>query len=279
MIDNGYKTAFYDVTPEQRSELPGLSYSGLKQLLITPAHYLAYKNKVRTPPTPAMIFGTAVDLAIFEHDKFKERVFVNPHKDKRTNKYKDWMAALPEGAIDLPQGEGTPTNPGIDVLRAMVDALANKPRIMEVLQADGVAQATGLAKDPFYDFFWKICSDWLAEETVFDYKTAASATYSSFSKAIVNFGYDLQAGLYQWCAEAITGVKHQFKWIVQEKTPPYDARIFVADNEMLDAARSQMKRAAAAYATCIEYDEWPGYSDDEIDMSLPFWKLKELGLT
>ena len=277
MTDNGYKTAFYDISTEERGSLPGMSYSGTKEFSRSPNHYQVYKNKKRKPPTPAMVFGRAMDLAIFEPEKYKKTVFVNPFKDKRGDKFKAWELKLPPRAIILPRGAGTPTNPGIDILNAMVDALANKPLIMDILQADGMAQPSGLFKDPNYDFFWKVNPDWIVYgATVVDYKTAASAGYDAFSKQIGNLGYDIQAGINQLGTSIITGIEHEYKWIVQEKDPPYDAMVYVAEEELLDAARHRMRKIAAFYSWCLENDDWPGYPDEEVYIGLKPWRKTEL---
>jgi len=269
MIDK-YENAFYDIPTEDRSTLPGMSYSGAKQFTKSPDHYVTYKNKIRTPPTPAMIFGKAADLAIFEPTKFYKKVFANPYKSKTTEKFKAWRENLSPGAIVITKDE-------IDKIQAMVAVLAKKPRAMELLQAEGVAQPSGLFKDPMYDFYWKVNPDFIVfGDAVVEYKTAASAGEDAFSKQIGNLGYDIQAGINQLGTGVITGIDHRYLWIVQEKEPPYDAMVYQAEEELLEAARHRMRKIAAFYSWCLENDDWPGYPDEIVYIGLKPWRKHEL---
>jgi hypothetical protein len=272
-----YENAFYDIDTSARSTLPGMSYSGSKEFSKSPNKYLTYKNKVRSPPTPAMTFGRAVDLRLFEPEKYYKTVFTNPFKDRKGNKFKEFELGLPAGNIILPQGLGTTTNPGIDVLDAMVDALSKKARVMEILTAEGIAQPSGLFKDPGFNFYWKVNPDWIVfGDAVVDYKTAASAEEEPFSKQIGNLGYDIQAGINQMGVSVITGIQHRYLWIAQEKEPPYDCIVYQAEEELLDLARLRMRKIAAFYSWCIENDEWPGYADEIQYIGLKPWRKTEL---
>src|SRR5690625_4787601 len=70
----------YHSTPE------GISSSGLKQMLRSPAHY---KFQASTPPTRAMEIGTSIHTALLEPDRFAhEYVLLRDVKDRRSSEYK-----------------------------------------------------------------------------------------------------------------------------------------------------------------------------------------------
>lgn len=110
-----------------------------------------------------------------------------------------------------------------------------------------------------------------------DYKTAVSAKPLAFQRAIWNYGYHQQAQFYLAGIEAVTDVKPKsFLFIAQEKTPPYVAQPYVLDENAIDWARLQNRRAIHTFARCLERDEWPGYADDIIQIDLPAWADNQL---
>ena len=61
-----------------------------------------------------------------------------------------------------------------------------------------------------------------------------------------------------------------------EKEPPYEVAAYEMDDEALDQGRSLWRRRLEVYKTCVEKDEWPGYSDAVQVVNLPDWAIKEV---
>jgi hypothetical protein len=59
------------------SYLP-LSFSSMKEFSKSPAHFLHYKNKTRTPSTPAQAFGKLVHTMLLEPSEVAARYAVAP---------------------------------------------------------------------------------------------------------------------------------------------------------------------------------------------------------
>ena len=55
-----------DLISSLQNQTAELSYSWMKEMLKSPAHFLAYKLKEYTPPNDSMIFGSMVDCLITE---------------------------------------------------------------------------------------------------------------------------------------------------------------------------------------------------------------------
>jgi len=278
------KEGFYRMSGRAMGKVKALSYGGAKELLRTPAHYRAYKDKKRKPPTDEMRFGVCVHWLLFQPEKFEEMVFEDSvvNASHNSNEWRAWRDSLPEEAIVLPAGDGTPKKPGYDKCFKMEAALQKKQKIMAWLKREGEAELTGLFQDRVHGFWWKIRPDWLTycpklkTSVVMEYKTDTSAAIAAFVKKICNLEYHLQPALYGVGASEITGHHHRVaKWIVQEKEEPFEARLFTASPYMLDEARVTLGRIAERYAHCLETDEWPGYPDEDVELDLPGWKINE----
>jgi hypothetical protein len=89
---------------------PGLSQSGAKELLRSPAHYLAYLNRDRTEQTPAQRLGTLIHLASLQPKVFDATVVVAPECDKRTKEGKEiwasFQSSLKPGQEAISQKDG-----------------------------------------------------------------------------------------------------------------------------------------------------------------------------
>lgn len=83
-----------------------LSFSSLKAFSVSPLNFLNYKLH-RPPSTESMKFGTRVHLAVLEPEKFERDVVVyDGRRDKRTEEYREFMAAHPGAEIVTPNEMG-----------------------------------------------------------------------------------------------------------------------------------------------------------------------------
>lgn len=269
------KQGFHEITGKEMGTVDALSYSGAKEMLRSAAHYRAYKDKERKPSTDEMIFGSAMHWFVFQPEKFERMVFEDNGKNHNSNDWKAWRDSLPEGAIILPKGDGTPKKPGYEKAKKMRGALEKKKSVMEWLGREGAAERMGLFQDQVYNFWWKIRPDFLTSGVVVEYKTDQSAAISAYVSKLARLEYHLQGGLYALGTSIITGYHHKhFKWIVQEKEEPFESRVFSASPLMLDEARVTLGRIAEKYQRCLDTNEWPGYPDEDYELDLPGWKVK-----
>ena len=65
-----------DLISSLQNQTAELSYSWMKEMLKSPAHFLAYKLKEYTPPNDSMIFGSMVDCLITEPANFHKNFVV-----------------------------------------------------------------------------------------------------------------------------------------------------------------------------------------------------------
>lgn len=106
---------------------------------------------------------------------------------------------------------------------------------------------------------------------LYDFKTTTDAEPEACMRAIMNYGYDLQASHYRQTWREATGQNRPFRFIFQEKTPPFEVCIVELGDD--SAAMGDKKIASARYRwqECLDRGEWPGYEPGVHRMELPEW--------
>ncbi len=231
---------------------------------------------MKTEKTPALLIGSATDLAVFDRDAYRREVFTARsfgRKDVDKEAKADWLASLPKGAIVLDEED-----------KAMVDAMAEsvlRHPIVKRLLSDGDSQLSGYWLDDETELLCRNRPDWrtgknsLTKRRVLgDLKTAKDASRDAFARAIVDHGYDVQAAHYLEGAEEIDHEGYDgFIFIVVEKIAPYPCVVYVADEAMLAHGRAVRHRAMLALRKAIETGEFPAYGYEAHSISLPQWAL------
>ena len=122
-----------------------------------------------------------------------------------------------------------------------------KPEVTMVWDEDGVA--------------CKARIDWLHDDYRFidDYKTAASANPEQFTRNLFSYGYDIQAAFYLRGLKAITGKDATFRFIAQEKEPPYALSVISLGPDVLMLAEKKILYAIDLWRKCLASGEWPAY--------------------
>jgi len=223
--------------------------------------------------TPALQKGRLVHTAILEPDTLTERYLSAPKKGpaKRT------VAGLPvknsnagkDEIKELLQAAGERELVGFidyDNALALRDAVW-QTKTGKLIMSKGRAETSCYWDDEATGAKCKARADWLrADEIIFDLKSAENANYQAFSKAIVNYKYDLQAAHYADGLEV-----DKFAWIVVEPEPPHGVAFYPADQEILERGRVIRSVAMDVIAQCMDKEEWPGYEDGFTPIYLPGW--------
>jgi hypothetical protein len=116
--------------------------------------------------------------------------------------------------------------------------------------------------------------DWLRDDltAIDDYKTAHDANPDKWTKrALLDNGYDLQCAFYLRGIERLTGARPEWRWVVQEKTPPYVVTVVDPGSDVLAVAEAKVEWAIARWARCLAADDWPAYSREVVTAELPAW--------
>lgn len=93
----------------------------------------------------------------------------------------------------------------------------------------------------------------------YDFKTTTDANPDHCVKAVMNFGYDVQAAFYQEVWKAATGEERPFRFVFQEKDPPFEVSVVELSPGDLAMARKKTRRAREIWRNCLASNHWPGY--------------------
>jgi hypothetical protein len=198
--------------------------------------------------------------------------------------YDDWRTKAAKEQRDVHTDEGYLVMLRKDYLeaRAIADALLTHPT------AGGLLQGV----DPEVSMFWEDgeFGIWLRGRmdamtlawqmpTIVDVKTSKDASPDAFAKSVADFGYHRQDVHYREGLAACLGCdpgEIDFVFAVVETEPPYLVATYRVDAAAADVGREQNRIAREVYAACAESGIWPGYSEEIEDLSLPYFKRREM---
>lgn len=240
-----------------------LSVSGAKKLL-PPSVPAIFRYEQDHPPEPKDVF----DFGSAAH-----RLLLGSGAEIGVVDASDWKSTAARARREEIRDAGQTPILAKDFAKAneMVEAVHAHPFISGLF-SDGAPEVSMFWQHN--DLWRRGRMDWLTEDTVIDYKTAACAEPDTFARAAASYGYDMQAAWYLDGALAVGLDVERFLFVVQEKTPPYLLSVVELDSTSLAAGRAKNAQALDIYATCSLFDSWPGYGDGVTRVRLPEWALR-----
>lgn len=194
----------------------------------------------------------------------------------------DWRTKAAQQARDEARSVGAVAllERDYELVAEMAAAMEQHEGVQQLRARGGQPEATLIARDPRTGVVLRCRVDWLPEPdeygdvTIWDYKTARSADPREFARSAAEYDYALQAVWYSGLVR-LTGHARRvhFRFVVQEKTPPYLISVVAINPLQLKFAETQARTAIDTYAYCTETNQWPGYvpEDSVATVSLPFW--------
>ena len=266
--EKAIKPGIYSLSPEAYHQGPGISRSGLMEFKRSPYHYWYkylnpdYKSE---SATPAQILGNALHTYVLEPDEFEKRYFVIPEFNKVTKEGKErWQKIKSE----LDKKEILSAHQ-YQILQAMTASLKKNKLAKQLIENAEIEQSLYWT-DPDTGILCKCRPDILRSNLVCDLKTAQDGSPRSFQYAALDYGYYIQAAMVR---EAIKQLKQKiikdFLFLVIEKARPYAVSIYQLDEASLDKGYQEFKTLLAHYKHCLETNDWPAYTIQEI--SLPHY--------
>ena len=275
------------VPAEEYHAWEAASNSALTLLARTPAHCRSALDKPK-PPTPAMIRGDALHLAMLEPDRFADR-YVVP----------DACAELVKSGIRAGEPCGNPgrvwrngvwrcgqhdrgeTEDARTVLSAadyadclnMQAALRRKESVADLLDAAEDFELSIVFDWPGTDIRCKARPDIVALSAgvLGDLKKTTDAGEEAFGRAIQTYGYHRQAPFYRTAFAA-----HGFEitnsvFVAVEEDAPYGVQAYRLKERAIAEGRSQLARLLVRWRECTETGIWPDYPDRIVDIDIPAW--------
>jgi hypothetical protein len=265
-------------------EIKAISNSMLKHFKRSPEHYI-YELINKTPPTPAMIFGTAVHSYVLEPQNFfrdfsvmDESLKPVPDKDYRTKENKIWkdtFIAESEAA-----GKEMITVEQFDVIKRMNDKLRTNPQSKELIEF------TRNEYEKTIRWNWKKSSckglmDISNEVFLADLKTTTDADPAEFHYHFFKLQYDRQAGMY---SDGDTNGHFNFNnpkdffFIAIESEAPHGISVHKVRAEVLRKGVEEYRDLTEKLQMCMDTKTFEGYefkalisNRGQFEISLPAW--------
>jgi PDDEXK-like domain of unknown function (DUF3799) len=225
--------------------------------------------------TPAMQLGTALHLAVLEHDRFTtEVVTAPPGINRRTNDGKaEWCRFLADSA-----GKTILDAKDYNLCRNMAASILDHRKAVDAIR---------LAEHVEYAIRWQDQSRlWVrnlidalvpGQELLINLKTAADPSPEAFSRAIANYGYHRSSSLYlRGAREALGMLQPRELFIVVGKEPPHEVACYLIDAESLAAGQRANRLGLDELARRRETGNWSSRHADKIEeIGVPRWALMQ----
>lgn len=264
------------MTEKEYRSHPAVSRSELWKLRESPEKF-AYAKDHPEEPTPALLFGQVFHKLALEPESFHQEYAVVPKCDRRTKEGKAIWAEFQTGAGDK----------AIVPMEMFEQAVEMRKSLMSVPFA--VKLLAGRKEVPF---FWKddltgeeckcrvdCLNENFSQPIVVDLKSTTDASTEAFTKAAINYGYDLQSAMYSEGVEANLMQKPLFVFIAVEKDPPYAVNILQADELLIRRGYGLYRNLLDTYHDCKVSSNWYGYlgKNNQVNtLALPSWLARDV---
>lgn len=241
----------------------GLSFSGVKQLAKTPAHYIASRMR-DDDETASQRLGTLVHMAILEPIRFKASVVAIEGHRGRT----DVKAAIAEAEA---QGKYVCKPEEYEVTWKMAEAILLNPSAKGLLTG-GQAEKSIRWRDPKTGVLLKCRPDYLRPDgIIIDLKTFDDLSEANIQKQIVKMKYHWQSAFYLAGVNQVLNLKSKMFVHIFIDTKAFVSRVVVLDDASIENAEMSIQPLIETYAECLKKNTWTGYPGDILTTSLPSW--------
>jgi exodeoxyribonuclease VIII len=246
----------------------GLSQSGAKELLRSPAHFKQYLERDRSEQTPAQRLGTLIHLASLQPKVFDATIVVAPECDKRTKEGKEIFAAFQSSL--KPGQEAISQKDSELVTNVSIAARAGLDKLMKDLDGEYmITEVPMVGRVNGTDIKGRldaIITTKAGKRIVVDIKTTMDAGAESFGRDIANYKYFLQQAWYTTLAHA-----DQFVFLAVEKDAPNCWACYQLDESSHQKGLALMNSAIDLFKSCNTFKQFPGYPQEVQTLSLPKW--------
>lgn len=193
----------------------------------------------------------------------------NPNAIDVKNQREEWRSKQSPQALILTEEE-------VGNLVGMIESVLEHPIANSMLKK-GVAESVIKWTDRDTGVMCKGKPDYLTFEDnkdfhLIDFKTSRNIQSGVFMRDIVNLQYHLSMAFYaDGLLEVYGRLPSTLTIFPVEKTPPYEAAVFVLDDDWYDIGRRMYKDGLELYKKCIDSGKWPAFSSKAEAMSMPQW--------
>lgn len=252
-----------------------LSSTGARAILDSPARF-AYQQKVPRAPKAEFDLGSAVHSKLLGTGY---EIVTVPDEYLASNGALSTKAA--KQFVDEARAEGRIPVKSATALEVdlIAESVLAHPTARALLQQAGIREASVFATDPETGVRVRARFDLLPDmlngrRVAVDLKSGRDASPEGFTRAVADYGYDVQD---VWYMDALRwaegGDEAAMVFVVVETEPPYLTAVHQLPTVWLEMGREKARRARQVYAECVESGVWPGYGDEVHLLSPPQWLI------
>ena len=220
-------------------------------------------------PTPAMQWGSLVDCLTTTPELVEEEIRISPFSSYRTKEAKDWRdKQLAVGKTIITQQQ---FDEGVKASEMLMQTNVQSAEIFD----GSLKQVIIGAKISGVQFKGLVDLAPVGKDYLVDLKTTGmDFTLEGFSKAIANFGYHVQAGLYLalWNSTHPADTRQRFKIVWQSSQPPYEVCVTELHRDEIAAGLKTALRLLGKLKHAAQEDHWPMLAENETPiLNRPVW--------
>lgn len=220
-------------------------------------------------PTPAMQWGSLVDCLTTTPELVEEEIRISPFSSYRTKESKDWRdEQLAVGKTIITQAQ---FDEGVKASKMLMQTNGQSAEIFD----GSLKQVIIGAKISGVQFKGLVDLAPVGKDYLVDLKTTGmDFTLEGFSKAIANFGYHVQAGLYLalWNSTHPEDTRQRFKIVWQSSQPPYEVCVTELHRDEIAAGLKTALRLLGKLKHAAQEDHWPMLAENETPiLNRPVW--------
>lgn len=241
------------LTRDQYNATEALSFSGMKELMKSPAHYAHWLTAEREQ-TKAMLIGSASHAAVLQPSVFRDAYAQAPECDRRT---KDGKAIWEAAQQALKPGQQVLAFDDYALVMNIADAVT---KVVDFPGMGGWAEHPLTGKDRETPI--KGIPDFISDDGwIWDLKTTEDITERAALRTILSYKYHVQAAHYIRLAQNHRGDILGHRIVMVEKSAPYSVAIYQVAGEILEAGREECLSAYSLYDRCRAEGRWETYTE------------------
>ncbi len=251
--------------------IDALNGSSLLHMRRSPMKYRHEKDHP-SPPTPAMILGTATHRMILEPDRVNDFSVWGEGEDQNVRRGKVWDAFKAANADRM-----IITAAERDAMVGMaVGARRNLP-IMKYANAKGKCEVSMFWKDSTSGRLYKGRIDKIIDgHLIPDLKTTRDCRPYKFGAQAYQLGYHIKMAMYWSGYKAITGYEPKMRLLAIESKPPHESAVYRVTKDVLVQGLEEWQQLEQQLAECEKNDDWPAAEQEETDLVLPTWATEKI---
>lgn len=249
------------INSESYDLIDAMNYSGLKEFLISPAHYKHSITSQDDTDNPAFKIGRALHMAVFQPIVFNTLWAVAPECDRRTTAGKlIWNSFQAENI-----GKDVLTSVEADLVSNMANTVKANKFFKDIVTPNNFNECGVHTNLWGSNIKCRLDTFDPVDNVIFDLKSIkVPPTAKAMRHEIFTRGYHIQSALYKEAVYAITKKMPKFIFGFIEKNKPYSINFATIGQTYHHSACVQIQTALCRYENCKAENKWFGF-ENELD--------------